>query len=86
MDTAMVREVGISPWSTVEEGGTATLRLINAAEAGSGRYFNGLVEARADGQAYDPVARRKLRQLSEDLLAGPAGAGRCHRARAGPRP
>ncbi|WP_333766625.1 SDR family NAD(P)-dependent oxidoreductase [Streptomyces sp. IBSBF 2435] len=76
MDTTMVREIGLSPWSTVEEGGTATLRLINAAGPGSGRYFNGLTEARADRQAYDTGARRKLRQLSEDLIAGPAAAGR----------
>lgn len=75
MDTTMVREVGISPWSTVEEGGRATLRLINAAEPGSGRYFNGLSEARADPQAYDIGARRKLRQLSDDLIARSA-AGR----------
>lgn len=72
MDTTMVRELGISPWSTIEEGGTATLQLVNAAEPGSGRYFNGLVEARADQQAYDAGARRQLRQLSDDLLAGPA--------------
>ncbi|CAG6392919.1 SDR family NAD(P)-dependent oxidoreductase [Actinacidiphila cocklensis] len=75
MDTTMVREVGISPWSTVEEGGTATLRLINDAEPGSGRYFSGVSEAHADRQAYDPAARRKLRELSDDLIAGPAGAG-----------
>lgn len=75
MDTTMVREVGISPWSTVEEGGTATLRLIDDAEPGSGRYFSGVSEAHADRQAYDPEARRKLRKLSEDLIAGPAGSG-----------
>lgn len=74
MDTTMVREVGISPWSTVEEGGAATLRLINAAEPGSGRYFNGLSTARADRQAYDGEARKRLRQLSDDLIAGPAAA------------
>ncbi|MFG1808340.1 SDR family NAD(P)-dependent oxidoreductase [Streptomyces sp. NPDC049040] len=74
MDTTMVREVGISPWSTVEEGGTATLRFINAIEPGSGRYFNGLGEARADRQAYDADARRKLRQLTDDLIAGQATA------------
>lgn len=76
MDTTMVRQVGISPWSTVEEGGTAALQLINAAEPGSGRYFNGLAEARADRQAYDAGARRRLRQLSDDLIAGPAGQWR----------
>ncbi|WSR66575.1 SDR family NAD(P)-dependent oxidoreductase [Streptomyces sp. NBC_01198] len=73
MDTTMVREIGISPWSTVEEGGTATLRLINTTGPGSGRYYNGLSEARADRQAYDREARRRLRQLSDDLIAGRSG-------------
>ncbi|MBM9507198.1 SDR family NAD(P)-dependent oxidoreductase [Streptomyces sp. KK5PA1] len=68
MDTTMVREGGISPWSTVEEGGNATLRLIDAADVGTGRYFNGTAQAHADPQAYDPEARRRLRELSEKLL------------------
>ncbi|NUS12066.1 MAG: SDR family NAD(P)-dependent oxidoreductase [Streptomyces sp.] len=75
MDTTMVREVGISPWSTVEEGGRATLQLINATGSGTGRYFNGLSEARADPQAYDAGARQELRRLSDDLVAGPAMSG-----------
>jgi hypothetical protein len=33
----------------------------------SGLYFNGLREARADPQAYDAAARRKLRALSLEL-------------------
>jgi hypothetical protein len=35
----------------------------------SGRYFNGLREARADSQAYDGEARRRLRELSLSLCA-----------------
>lgn len=76
MDTTMVREAGINPWSTVEEGGEATLRLINGADLGSGRYFNGQSEARADRQVYDPRARRRLRELSDEIIAGPAGTER----------
>lgn len=68
MDTTMVREGGISPWSTVEEGGTATLRLIDGSDTGTGRYFNGTTQAHADPQAYDQQARRRLRELSEKLL------------------
>ena len=34
----------------------------------SGRYFNGLDESRAHPQAYDPEARRRLRELSERLI------------------
>jgi NAD(P)-dependent dehydrogenase (short-subunit alcohol dehydrogenase family) len=68
MDTTMVREGGIAPWSTVEEGGEATLRLIDGADAGTGRYFSGTQEDRADRQAYDAAARRQLRELSERLV------------------
>jgi NAD(P)-dependent dehydrogenase (short-subunit alcohol dehydrogenase family) len=55
--------------STVAQGVEATARLISApdAEAGTGRFYNGLQEARADDQAYDPAARRQLRELSEQL-------------------
>jgi hypothetical protein len=45
------------------------MRLIAApvTETGTGRYFNGLDESRANEQAYDPPARRRLRELSEQL-------------------
>jgi NAD(P)-dependent dehydrogenase (short-subunit alcohol dehydrogenase family) len=58
-----------APISTIAQGVEATARLITApdAEAGTGRYFNGLRESRADDQAYDPAARRQLRELSEKL-------------------
>jgi NAD(P)-dependent dehydrogenase (short-subunit alcohol dehydrogenase family) len=58
-----------APASTIAEGVEATARLITApgARAGTGRYFNGLREARADDQAYDPAARRQLRELSQKL-------------------
>lgn len=55
--------------STVAQGVEATARLVTApaADIGTGRYFNGLAAARADGQAYDPAARRRLRDLSAKL-------------------
>lgn len=58
-----------APVSTVAQGVKATMRLITAStgEVGTGRYFNGTREARADEQAYDPAARRRLRELSEKL-------------------
>jgi len=58
-----------APISTIAQGVEATMRLITtpAAELGTGRYFNSLQEARADDQAYDPAARRQLRELSEKL-------------------
>jgi hypothetical protein len=56
--------------STVREGADATLRLITdpALEGVSGRYFNGQHEDRADAQAYDAEARRRLWTLSEELV------------------
>jgi NAD(P)-dependent dehydrogenase (short-subunit alcohol dehydrogenase family) len=58
-----------APISTIAQGVEATMRLITTPEAelGTGRYFNSLQEARADDQAYDPAARRQLRELSEKL-------------------
>ena len=46
-----------------------SLRLIRdpELEGVTGVYFNGTREARADAQAYDAEARRRLRELSERL-------------------
>ena len=70
MDTAMVRELGGTPLSTVEEGGAATLRLIASRELEgvTGHYFDGNREAQANAQAYDAEARAWLRQLSDQLV------------------
>lgn len=74
MATTMVQEAGVTPWSTVEQGLEATLRLVTgAAGANSGRYYNGTQEARADAQAYDPEARARLRALSEELVTEALG-------------
>ncbi len=69
MDTRMVRQAGIKPTSSVEEGAQAILNLAAspALEGRSGLYFNGLREARAHDQAYDVEARRRLQALSADL-------------------
>ena len=69
MDTTMVRRAGITPWSSVEEGAEAILNLAtsSALEGQSGLYFNGLREARADGQAYDAKARQRLKAISLEL-------------------
>ena len=73
MDTTMVRLSGAQPISTVEQGGAAILQLVEspALAGGSGLYFNGMQESRADRQAYDEDARRRLRALSFDLAASP---------------
>ena len=70
MNTKMVYESFGYTTSTVEEGVAATLRLAIAPELHgvSGRYFNQLREDKAEAQAYDPDARRRLWELSEALV------------------
>jgi NAD(P)-dependent dehydrogenase (short-subunit alcohol dehydrogenase family) len=78
MDTTMVRLSGVQPISTVEEGGAAILQLVMSPtlEGASGLYFSGMRKSRADPQAYDANARKKLRALSFGLvgLADPMDA------------
>ena len=71
MDTAMVRDSGVSPTSTVGEGLEATWRLVAdpALDGVSGRYFDGTHEGTTDPQADDPAARAWVRELSDRLLA-----------------
>jgi NAD(P)-dependent dehydrogenase (short-subunit alcohol dehydrogenase family) len=73
MNTTMVRAGGITPMSTVEQGGAAILHLVTGDDmAGkSGLFFNGLHEAQANPQAYDAAARRRLRALSFELTGLP---------------
>jgi NAD(P)-dependent dehydrogenase (short-subunit alcohol dehydrogenase family) len=70
MNTTMVRQSGTTPISTVEDGAAAILQLAvsPALDGRSGLYFNVLREARADSQAYDAEARRRLRALSLKLV------------------
>jgi NAD(P)-dependent dehydrogenase (short-subunit alcohol dehydrogenase family) len=69
MNTTMVREGGITPISTVEQGGEAILHLaVGDDVAGkSGLFFNGMQQAQANAQAYDEAARQRLRTLSLEL-------------------
>lgn len=69
MDTGMLRAAGRQPMATVDEGADAVMQLAVApALAGrTGLYFNGLQEARANAQAYDADARRRLWDLSVEL-------------------
>jgi NAD(P)-dependent dehydrogenase (short-subunit alcohol dehydrogenase family) len=69
--TYMPTKIVATPMSSLEDGVEATVRLAvdPALEGVTGKYFDVLRESRADAQAYDPEARRKLRQLSERLTA-----------------
>ena len=69
MNTTMVRAGGITPISTVEQGGEAILHLAAGDDVAgkSGLFFNGMNQARANPQAYDEAARKRLRSLSLEL-------------------
>jgi NAD(P)-dependent dehydrogenase (short-subunit alcohol dehydrogenase family) len=69
MDTTMVFETFGRASSTVQEGAEATVRLAISPELEgiTGRYFDGRREARANRQAYDEEARKRLWDLSEEL-------------------
>ena len=69
MNTTMVRAGGITPISTVEQGGEAILHLAAGDDVAgkSGLFFNGMKQAQANPQAYDAAARKRLRALSLEL-------------------
>ena len=70
MNTHMVRQSMIPPMSTVGTGVKAVMNLATGPAGGSvtGRYFDGLTEARAHEGTYDPVTRAQLRTVTAGLL------------------
>ena len=76
MNTTMVRAGGITPISTVEQGGAAILHLVTGDDVAgkSGLFFNGMQETKANPQAYDAAARQRLRALSLELTGLPPTA------------
>jgi NAD(P)-dependent dehydrogenase (short-subunit alcohol dehydrogenase family) len=77
MNTKMALETFGHAMSTIQDGVAATLRLAVAPELDgvSGRYFDRLEEARANAQAYDADARRRLWELSAKLTGAGATVG-----------
>jgi NAD(P)-dependent dehydrogenase (short-subunit alcohol dehydrogenase family) len=73
MPTKMVLEGGTTPIDSLETGVEATSRLIADPQLDgvTGKYFDRLRQARALQQAYDPEARRRLRELSAELVGVP---------------
>ncbi len=69
MPTKLVFETVGRTVDSLEQGVEATLRLVIEPELDgvSGLYFDGLEQATADAQAYDPAARLRLWELSERL-------------------
>ena len=68
MDTNMVLSAGVQPRSSVEDGLEAVMNLIVPGDLGTGQYYNGTQESRANAQAYDQEARAALRRLSDELV------------------
>lgn len=69
MDTRMVQQAGVTPRSTVDEGMAAVMQALTSTGARGGEYYNVLRPARPNDQAFDVEARRRLRALSETLVA-----------------
>lgn len=69
MPTKIVRGDGTTPVSSLDEGVRAVLRLIAdpALDGVTGRYFDGTAEASPHPQAHDARARRRLRDVSDQL-------------------
>jgi NAD(P)-dependent dehydrogenase (short-subunit alcohol dehydrogenase family) len=70
MDTKMARETFGTSRSTVAEGVEATAHLVELDDV-TGRYFDGLRQARADRMAYDRGARQRLWDVSAELTSAP---------------
>ncbi|HVS99079.1 MAG TPA: SDR family NAD(P)-dependent oxidoreductase [Solirubrobacterales bacterium] len=72
MPTKIVLRQHGEPIDSLQRGVEATLRLAvdPALDGVSGRYFDRTEEVRAADQAYEPEARRRLRELSEGLARG----------------
>jgi len=72
MDTPMVTGSGRRPMSSVEDGANAVMQLaVGSALTGkTGLYYNQMSEGRANAQAYDAAARKRLWDLSIELVKG----------------
>ncbi|MER6130051.1 SDR family NAD(P)-dependent oxidoreductase [Streptomyces sp. NPDC001795] len=68
MDTAMVREGGITPWNTVADGAPGVLALATQ-DVGTGGYFDGIRPSRAHEQTYDREVQKRLAAVTDQLLA-----------------
>ncbi|WP_438289948.1 SDR family NAD(P)-dependent oxidoreductase [Streptomyces sp. HUAS TT7] len=70
MDTNGVRQYGLTPATSIDEGVRPTVRLITDPdlETTTGRYFDQFTDASAHDQAYDNEARQRLMELTHDLI------------------
>jgi NAD(P)-dependent dehydrogenase (short-subunit alcohol dehydrogenase family) len=72
MDTPMVTASGRRPMASVQDGANAVMQLaVGTVVSGrTGLYFNQMNEAKANQQAYDAAARKRLWDLSTELVKG----------------
>ncbi|WP_405867246.1 MULTISPECIES: SDR family NAD(P)-dependent oxidoreductase [unclassified Streptomyces] len=68
MDTAMVREGGVTPWNTVADGAPGVLALATQ-DLGTGGYFDGTSPSRAHEATYDRDVQKRLSAVTDQLLA-----------------
>jgi hypothetical protein len=70
MNTHMVRQAWVPPMSSIATGVRAVMNLAVEPTGGAvtGRYFDGLREARAHGAAYDPAIQSNLRAVTNEIL------------------
>lgn len=57
MDTDLIRQHGVQPQTTVDDGAEAVLNALAAGRSETGMYFFGVERGRAHEQAYDAAAR-----------------------------
>ncbi len=71
LDTSMVRQMGIAPLGTADDGAANIVGLLRETLDGkvTGGYFDGRRPAQPHEQALDPTARGRLRELSQSLTA-----------------
>lgn len=67
MDTHLVAAAGMQPRSTVDDGATPLVALVNSKTLRNGQFYEGERESRAIAQAYDDAARARLRTISDSL-------------------
>ncbi|MGP4007148.1 SDR family NAD(P)-dependent oxidoreductase [Streptomyces sp. 4N124] len=67
MDTAMVREGGIAPMTSIADGAPGVLALATR-DLGTGGYFDGTRPARANAATYDHEVRKRLAAVTDQLL------------------
>ncbi|MFE6623720.1 SDR family NAD(P)-dependent oxidoreductase [Streptomyces sp. NPDC057740] len=76
MDTTMVIEAGVRPWSSVAEGTAAVLHALDEGARGvSGQYYNESRRAKAHRLAYSAGTQQRLTSLTDQLIAPAERAG-----------